>query len=212
MARKQMFAEGTRNHILKVATRLFFEKGFDGVSVRGLMKQVGADPGGFYYYFESKEALWEEVLQAFFAPYLKEADRLAEEAQERPYRALTRFFFYLQDCTQSFRRELGDRIYPAARLSIRERTLLLLEPYLERILKSIIAHGAQPMMELPLLTVFLAHGIGSVILHQPSEWMKSCGQELQDTVCRLLGLTEASVREMHRLSGFDPARFPLEEA
>ena len=110
------------------------------------------------------------------------------------------------------RRELGDRIYPAARLSIRERTLLLLEPYLERILKSIIAHGAQPMMELPLLTVFLAHGIGSVILHQPSEWMESCGQELQDTVCRLLGLTEASVREMHRLSGFNPARFPLEEA
>lgn len=91
MARKQMFAEGTRNHILEVASRLFFEKGFDGVSVRGLMKQVGADPGGFYYYFESKEALWEEVLQAFFAPYLKEADRLAEEAQERPYRALTRF-------------------------------------------------------------------------------------------------------------------------
>lgn len=66
MARKQMFAEGTRNHILEVASRLFFEKGFDGVSVRGLMKQVGADPGGFYYYFESKEALWEEVLQAFF--------------------------------------------------------------------------------------------------------------------------------------------------
>ena len=71
MARKQMFAEGTRNHILEVATRLFFEKGFDCVSVRGLMKQVGADPGGFYYYFESKEALWEEVLQAFFSPWVR---------------------------------------------------------------------------------------------------------------------------------------------
>lgn len=45
MARKQMFEGGTKNRIIEVGNRLFFEKGFDGTGIREIMKEVGADVG-----------------------------------------------------------------------------------------------------------------------------------------------------------------------
>ena len=69
MARKQMFEGGTKNRIIEVGNRLFFEKGFDGTGIREIMKEVGADVGAFYYYYKSKDELFEDVLNNFFAPY-----------------------------------------------------------------------------------------------------------------------------------------------
>jgi TetR/AcrR family transcriptional regulator, transcriptional repressor for nem operon len=47
------------NHerILDVATRLFRERGIDGISVADLMKAAGLTHGGFYGHFKSKEDL-----------------------------------------------------------------------------------------------------------------------------------------------------------
>ena len=47
------------NHerILDVATRLFRERGIDGIGVADLMKAAGLTHGGFYGHFESKEDL-----------------------------------------------------------------------------------------------------------------------------------------------------------
>ena len=48
--------------ILEEASRLFREKGFDGVSVSEIMKATGLTHGPFYNHFESKEALMAECL------------------------------------------------------------------------------------------------------------------------------------------------------
>src|SRR5260370_22039352 len=47
------------NHerILDVATRLFRERGIDGIGVADLMKAAGLTHGGFYGHFKSKEDL-----------------------------------------------------------------------------------------------------------------------------------------------------------
>jgi TetR/AcrR family transcriptional repressor of nem operon len=54
------------NHerILDVATRLFRERGIDGIGVSDLMKAAGLTHGGFYGHFKSKEDL---VAQACLA-------------------------------------------------------------------------------------------------------------------------------------------------
>ena len=48
MARKPMYDGGTQNKIIEVASRLFFENGFDGTSIRGIMREVGGEIGLFY--------------------------------------------------------------------------------------------------------------------------------------------------------------------
>ena len=50
-------AAENRERILDVATRLFRERGIDGIGVDDLMKAAGLTHGGFYGHFKSKEDL-----------------------------------------------------------------------------------------------------------------------------------------------------------
>ena len=53
--------EETRARILETASRLFQERGVDGVGVDEIMRESGLTHGGFYVHFPSKEALVEEA-------------------------------------------------------------------------------------------------------------------------------------------------------
>lgn len=57
----------SRRRILKEASRLYREKGFDGVSVADIMQAAGMTHGGFYRHFPSKEALIAEAMAEAFA-------------------------------------------------------------------------------------------------------------------------------------------------
>jgi TetR/AcrR family transcriptional regulator, transcriptional repressor for nem operon len=54
-------ADANRERIVEVASRLFREKGFNGIGVADLMKTAGMTHGGFYGHFNSKEHLAEEA-------------------------------------------------------------------------------------------------------------------------------------------------------
>lgn len=60
----------TRNKILDTATEFFALKGVDAVSLRDIAKTVGIKMSSIYYYFESKEALIEDVLSRFEEGYI----------------------------------------------------------------------------------------------------------------------------------------------
>lgn len=52
-------AQAEKNHqnVINEASRLFREKGFDGIGLKDLMKGAGLTQGGFYKQFQSKEDL-----------------------------------------------------------------------------------------------------------------------------------------------------------
>ncbi len=50
-------AEENRDRIITVASRLFRERGFDGIGLKDLMKGAGLTQGGFYKQFTSKDDL-----------------------------------------------------------------------------------------------------------------------------------------------------------
>ncbi|HEY1748769.1 MAG TPA: TetR/AcrR family transcriptional regulator [Xanthobacteraceae bacterium] len=50
-------AEENRQTVIDVASRLFRERGFDGIGLKGLMKAAGLTQGAFYKQFESKADL-----------------------------------------------------------------------------------------------------------------------------------------------------------
>ncbi|WUW91593.1 TetR/AcrR family transcriptional regulator [Streptomyces sp. NBC_01451] len=55
-----------RRRAVAAASRLFRERGVNGISVADLMKSIGLTTGGFYKQFPSKEALVAEAAQAAF--------------------------------------------------------------------------------------------------------------------------------------------------
>ena len=60
-------AAANRERILEVATRLFRERGLDGVGVADLMQEAGLTHGGFYGHFASKEDLIAEACKRSLA-------------------------------------------------------------------------------------------------------------------------------------------------
>lgn len=64
---KRLSAEERRASIITVAKRLFAQSGFHGVSIDEIVKEVGVSPAILYRHFESKDELYEAVLQEFSA-------------------------------------------------------------------------------------------------------------------------------------------------
>ena len=56
-----------KDSILNAAQRLFAEKGFHGVSIDEIARQVDVSPSILYRHFKSKQVLYETVLQAMSA-------------------------------------------------------------------------------------------------------------------------------------------------
>ena len=58
-----------RNKLIFTATRLFAERGLNGVSIRELSKAAGVSISMISYYFGGKEGLYSSVLQEQFASF-----------------------------------------------------------------------------------------------------------------------------------------------
>ncbi|KXX71538.1 TetR/AcrR family transcriptional regulator [Flammeovirga sp. SJP92] len=54
--------KNNREHVLKVATRLISQKGFDGASTRDIAQTAEVSQGMINYYFGSKENLLKEII------------------------------------------------------------------------------------------------------------------------------------------------------
>lgn len=69
-------AQANREHIVKTASVLFRERGFDGVGVADLMAAAGFTHGGFYKHFGSKADLMAEAAASSLAQSLTDSSGL----------------------------------------------------------------------------------------------------------------------------------------
>lgn len=196
MARKQMIEGGTKNRIREVGGRQIFEHGYDGTSVRGIMLEVGGEVGLFYNYYKTKDELFTDVLDHFFEPYRKDLEALAAEAKEKPYRVLLRFFSCIKREVRAFRAKYEGNMHRTVRWAIREQTLTVIEPYIEDIIRTLMTCGAKPTMDPHTMAIFLAHGLGSCILHEDADWVDEATDDMRRTVNLIMGLSEEESRKM----------------
>src|SRR5580692_1347596 len=80
------------NHerILDVATRLFRERGIDGIGVSDLMKSAGLTHGGFYGHFKSKEDLIAQACGRAVAKMRDNWIKVISQSPADPLEALTK--------------------------------------------------------------------------------------------------------------------------
>jgi AcrR family transcriptional regulator len=136
---RDAFYEARRAELAAVALELWAERGFDQTSVAAIAREAGISKGAFYLYFESKEALLEEVMRRnSFLPFVQElvADLQhlgLEEAVHAFVRAAWRHLCDHRDLVLVALRELPTHLDEARKLA--ERLLVpanrLLAAYLE---------------------------------------------------------------------------------
>lgn len=91
---KRLSAEQRRATIIEVSKRLFATKGFHGVSIDEIVKEVGVSPAILYRHFASKEDLYQAVLQEFSCTRESYVETVIEDdiSFEKVLRGMTRVF------------------------------------------------------------------------------------------------------------------------
>ena len=76
----------TLEKIQQAAMEEFSEKGFQGASLRQIVKQAGVTTGAFYGYFSSKEALFASIVEphaaALMGRFMEAQTYLCRDARE----------------------------------------------------------------------------------------------------------------------------------
>jgi TetR/AcrR family transcriptional regulator, transcriptional repressor for nem operon len=89
-------AAANRERIVDAASKLFRERGFDGIGVAGLMKGAGMTHGGFYGHFASKDQLFGEACSRAVERSCKRWTEIADEAGDDAFVALVRNYLSQQ--------------------------------------------------------------------------------------------------------------------
>src|ERR1700741_939364 len=85
-------SEFTRQRILKTATRLFAQRGYDAISVRTLATKARVNQAAINYHFKTKDGLYREVLREAIRALTEHQLSHAQETQAMPReRALGEF-------------------------------------------------------------------------------------------------------------------------
>lgn len=72
----------TRDRIVAASFELFLKHGFDGTGLSQILKATDLSKGAFYHYFPSKDAVYREVVEAFFLKPVRQFDFEDFDAQK----------------------------------------------------------------------------------------------------------------------------------
>src|SRR4051795_7801843 len=80
-ARRRAVGDHKRELILAAARKVFEAEGLDGASLRAIAAGAGYTPAALYFHFESKEAIYAEVLRSSFANLGQAVNRAVSRAK-----------------------------------------------------------------------------------------------------------------------------------
>ena len=76
--------EKRKQELLKIAYRMFVEKGYDNTSIDEIIARAGIAKGTYYYYFPSKEATLEAVIEMMIDEEVSRAGAVVESQMSVP--------------------------------------------------------------------------------------------------------------------------------
>lgn len=91
-----------RQHILETAQQVISTKGYSAVGLNEILKLADLPKGSFYYYFKSKDAFGEAMLQNYFEEYLVSMDKIINVSSLTMAERLINYFEYWLKSQESF--------------------------------------------------------------------------------------------------------------
>lgn len=160
-----------RKIILDAARSLFEEQGLDGTSLRRIAKEAGYTPAALYFHFDSKEAIYAEVLKDSLRKVSGKISRAIAEAdssaQKLTLASMTFFEFY-----EKHPRDLDLGFYlfrggmkPVGLGKERDQALnKVLEKMLTPIAEAAVGLGASEHQSQSIMVDIFAHATGLLLL------------------------------------------------
>jgi AcrR family transcriptional regulator len=169
--RREAVSGHKRDLILDAAKQIFAEEGLEGASLRAIAVRAGYTPAALYFHFESKEAIYAEVLRASLASLGAAVDRAVSRTRtpaQRLKAAAMSFFRFYADNPRDL--DLGFYLFrggmkPAGLGHARDEVLnAALEAALRPIAEAAIGLGASRQKANLLMVDCFAHATGLLLL------------------------------------------------
>ncbi len=130
----------TREIILKAATKVFFENGFEKTSVKMILSEANIVTGSFYHFFPSKEALFEAVVEEFLNDYAGRIKMILEDETLSINQIMDGFFEEFAHSTETYFNVLqADKLHWTVKCALHDMTIeAMIEPIthtIERLLE-----------------------------------------------------------------------------
>jgi TetR/AcrR family transcriptional repressor of nem operon len=93
-------AAENRETVINVASRLFRERGFDGIGLKDLMKGAGLTQGAFYKQFASKEDLAAQASRRALKSAFHRWSAAAAAKPQDPLGAVIAFYLSMEHCAE----------------------------------------------------------------------------------------------------------------
>jgi AcrR family transcriptional regulator len=171
IGRRKAVGELKRELILDAARKVFEADGLDGASLRAIAAGAGYTPAALYFHFESKEAIYAEVLRGSLTNLGQAVSRAVSRAKapaDQLRAAATAFFRYYADNPRDL--DLGFYLFRGGMKPQglgKERDGMLnaaLESALQPIADAALALGARPEEAKSLMADIFAHAAGLLLL------------------------------------------------
>jgi AcrR family transcriptional regulator len=171
IGRRKAVGELKRELILDAARKVFEADGLDGASLRAIAAGAGYTPAALYFHFESKEAIYAEVLRGSLTNLGQAVSRAVSRAKapaDQLRAAATAFFRYYADNPRDL--DLGFYLFRGGMKPQglgKERDGILnaaLESALQPIADAAQALGARPEEAKSLMADIFAHAAGLLLL------------------------------------------------
>ncbi|WP_065750053.1 TetR/AcrR family transcriptional regulator [Bradyrhizobium paxllaeri] len=169
--RREAVSGHKRELILDAAKQIFAEEGLEGASLRAIALRAGYTPAALYFHFESKEAIYAEVLKSSLASLGATVDQAVTQAKSPAQRlkaAAMSFFWFYADNPRDL--DLGFYLFrggmkPAGLGHERDETLnAALEAALRPVANAAVELGASRQKANLLMVDCFAHATGLLLL------------------------------------------------
>ena len=169
-SRQRAVSAHKRSLILDAARDVFAEEGLEGASLRAVAARAGYTPAALYFHFDSKEALYAEVLQASLVRLGKSVAKAASVStpEDRLMAVSMAFFRYYAKNSRDL--DLGFYLFRGGMKPAglgKDRDIALndaLEMALQPIADAARALGASPEESKLLMVDTFAHATGLLVL------------------------------------------------
>ena len=183
IARRQAVHDFKRQAILKAAGTIFAEQGLEGATIRAIAAAAGYTPGAIYAYYDSKEAIYGDMLGESLGQLARSVKAAAAGAGADRYRvaAAARAFY---DFYRGHPRELELGLYLANGMRANGLTPELdrqlngrLIAVLQTLSNAIAAYAGVPDAVAHRETVLLTASLCGILLLQATGRLKVLGQD-----------------------------------
>ena len=134
--------EKRKQELLEIAYRLFVEKGYENTSVDEIIDAAGIAKGTYYYYFESKEAMLEEVIGMMIEAEGENAKKILESPIPIPQKLIGIIAcFQLKDSEQTFVDTINRPENVLMHSKMSKRIIDTIVPLLSKVIEEGISEG-----------------------------------------------------------------------